>query len=172
MSTIKIDNIEYVIHKQESGDLLLKPIEKNKIENNLDLQNLNESKSIYFFVIDDREPQILEAEKTIDIIDRLRNYNVGKINQVELRYICIIQNNLLIEKCLKLKLKKNQVSKDKEIFKVDLKVLIKIIRECDCKSKCISSRENEELNEEISELLKLYTYTKNKIHIKPYVIIN
>ena len=66
-----------------------------------------------------------------------------------------------------------QVSKDKEIFKVDLKVLIKIIRECDCKSKCVSFRENEVSHEEISDLLKLYTCTvKNKIHIKPYVIIN
>jgi len=35
MSTITIDNIEYTIHKQKSGELLLKPIKKiiiNKID--------------------------------------------------------------------------------------------------------------------------------------------
>ena len=105
MSIIKIDNVEYIIHKQKSGDLLLKPVEKNIVDK---IENSNDSKSVYFFVIDDREPQILEAENTIDIIDRLRNYNVGKINEVELRYVCIVQNSLLTEKCLKLKLKKNQ----------------------------------------------------------------
>jgi hypothetical protein len=32
-------------------------------------------------------------------------------------------------------------------------------------------KKNEQLYKNISDLLGLYSYTKNKIHIKPYVII-
>ncbi len=36
----------------------------------------------------------------------------------------------------------------------------------------MTDKENEELYEEASELLKLYTYTKDKVNIKPYVVID
>ena len=32
-------------------------------------------------------------------------------------------------------------------------------------------KKNEELYKELSELLGLYAYTKNKVNIKPYIII-
>jgi pyruvate/2-oxoglutarate dehydrogenase complex dihydrolipoamide acyltransferase (E2) component len=95
---------------------------------------------------------------------------VGRIKEVELKYFALVRNSLLIEKCLKFKLRKNQVLENTEIFKVDPKVLKKIIKDCYCKY--VSSKENEELYKEISDLLGLYAYTKNKVHIKPYVIID
>ena len=52
---------------------------------------------------------------------------------------------------------------------MDPKKLKKIIDECYCKY--VSKKQNEELYKEISDLLGLYAYTKNKINIKPYVII-
>ena len=45
----------------------------------------------------------------------------------------------------------------------------KVIDECYCKY--ISKQQNEELYKEISDLLGLYAYTKDKINIKSYVII-
>ena len=47
--------------------------------------------------------------------------------------------------------------------------LKKVIYECYCKH--VSAKENKELYEEISSLLGMYAYTKNKLHIKPYIII-
>ena len=35
----------------------------------------------------------------------------------------------------------------------------------------VSKKQNEELYKEIADLLGLYPYTKDKVHIKPYVII-
>ena len=140
------------------------------MENKMDLKIFNGYESIYFFVIDERTPDILKAGRTIDIVNRLRNYNVGRIKEVELKYFALVRNSLLIEKCLKFKLRKNQVLENTEIFKVEPKVLKKIIKECYCKY--VSSKENEELYKEISDLLGLYAYTKDKVHIKPYVIID
>ncbi len=140
------------------------------MENKMDLNKFNGYESIYFFVIDERTPDILKAGRTKDIVNRLRNYNVGRIKEVELKYFALVRNSLLIEKCLKFKLKKNQVLENTEIFKVDPKILKKVIKECYCKY--VSSKENEELYKEISDLLGLYAYTKDKKYIKPYIIID
>ena len=140
------------------------------IENKTELKKFNGYESIYFFVIDERVPDILKIGRTTDITNRLRNYNVGRIKEIDLKYFALVRNNLLIEKCLKFKLKKNQVMENTEIFKVDPNLLKKIIKDCYCKY--VSNKENEELHKEIAELLGLYAYTKNKVHIKPYVIID
>ncbi len=75
-----------------------------------------------------------------------------------------------IENCVKLKLKKNQLFENREIFKVEPKALKKLINNCYCKY--VSSQKNKELYQDISHLLGLYSYTKDKINIKPYIIIN
>ena len=46
---------------------------------------------------------------------------VELIKEVELKYFALVRNNLLIEKCLKFKLRKNQVKENTEIFKVEPK---------------------------------------------------
>ena len=40
-----------------------------------------------------------------------------------------------------------------------------------CYCKYVSSKKNDKLYKEISDLLGLYAYTKDKVNIKPYVII-
>jgi len=99
----------------------------------------------------------------------LRNYNVGRIKEVDLKYFALVKNSFLIEQCIKLKLEANQVFENKEIFKIDPKILKNVIKKCYCKY--VSKEQNEELYKEISDLLGLYAYTKDKINIKPYVII-
>ncbi len=48
-------------------------------------------------------------------------------------------------------------------------ILKKVIHECYCKH--VSKKENMELYEEISNLLGIYVYVKDKLNIKPYIII-
>jgi hypothetical protein len=108
--------------------------------------------------------------RTKDIIQRLRNYNIGRIKEVELKYFAIVKNPLLIENCIKLKLKKEQVYVNKEIYQVNVNKLKKIIDECYCKH--VSDKKNKQMYEELATLLDLYAYTKDKIHIKPYVVID
>lgn len=75
----------------------------------------------------------------------------------------------MIEKCIGFRLDKKRLLPYREIFLVDPKKLKKIIDECYCKY--VSKKQNEELYKEISDLLGLYAYTKDKINIKPYIII-
>lgn len=75
----------------------------------------------------------MKVGKTKDIVLRLRNYNVGRIKEVELKYFALVKNSLLIEHCIKLKLKANQVFENKAIFKVEPKILKKVIDDCYCK---------------------------------------
>ena len=139
------------------------------IENKNDLNKYRGYESIYFFAIDGRKPNIFKVGRTQDIVQRLRNYNVGRIKEIDLKYFVLVKNNLLIEKCIGLKLENQRYIPDKEIFKVDPKKLKNVIDECYCKY--VSQQQNEELYKEISDLLGLYAYTKDKINIKPYVII-
>jgi len=139
------------------------------VENKKDLNKFRGYESIYFFAVDERHPDVFKIGRTQDIIHRLRNYNVGRIKEVDLKYYALVNNSIMIEKCIKLKLEKNRVINGREIYKVDPNKLKKIIDDCYCKY--VSKKENEELYKEISILLGLYSYIKNKVNIKPYVII-
>ena len=125
--------------------------------------------TIYFFAADERHKNILKPGKSNKILERIRNYNVGRIKEIELKYLALVKNPLLIEKCIKLLLKKNQVFSGKELFEIEPKLLKKVIDKCYCKH--VSNKENKELYDEISSLLGMYVYVKDKLNIKPYIII-
>jgi len=134
-----------------------------------DLKIYNKMDTIYFFAADERKQDMLKVGKSSKIVERLRNYNVGRIKEVELKYVALVKNPLLIEKCIKLLLKKKQVASGKELFEIDPKILKKVIDECYCKH--VSVKENKDLYDEISNLLGMYVYVKDKLNIKPYIII-
>jgi hypothetical protein len=136
--------------------------------NKKDLSKYSKMESIYFFAVDETKFNF-KIGRTNDIVLRLNNYNVGRIKEVDLKYFALVKNNKIIEQCLKLKLKKNQVIKNKEIYKIDPIELKKVINNCYCKY--VSQKKHEELYEEISNLLGIYSYTKNKKNIKPFIII-
>ena len=138
------------------------------IENKQLLKEYNNFNTIYFFAVDERK-NIFKLGESEKIINRLKNYNVGRIKDIELKYLALVKNSLIIEKCVKLKIKKNQVIKNREIYKIDPLKLKKIIKECYCKY--VSIKENSELYREISDILGMYSYVKNKVNIKPYIII-
>jgi phage anti-repressor protein len=139
------------------------------MENKKELNKYSGYESIYFFAVDDRKKDIFKVGRTADIVQRLRNYNVGRVREVELKYFALVSNSLLIEKCIKLALDGNKLYKNKEIFKVEPQKLKQIIDECYCKY--VSKKQHVTLYEEISNLLGLYAYTKDKVNIKPYIII-
>ena len=124
--------------------------------------------TIYFFAVDEKKI-FFKIGHTGDIIQRLRNYNIGRIKEIDLKYLALVKNKTLIENCMKLKLNKDQVIKNREIYEIDPRKLKKIINDCYCKH--VSKKENEELYKELSNLLGMYTYVKNKINIKSYIII-
>jgi hypothetical protein len=139
------------------------------LEQKNELKKYDGFESIYFFVIDERYPDIIKLGQSGSIIKRLNNYNVGRIKEIELKYFAVVKNKLLIENCLKLQLKSQRLYKNSEIFHVTPKKLKKIIDDCYCKY--VSKKQNDKLYKEIGTLLGLYSYSKDKINIKPYVII-
>ena len=136
---------------------------------NKELAKYSGFESIYFFAIDNRK-HIFKIGHTMNILQRLRNYNIGRINEVDLKYFAIVKNRLLIEKCVKLVLKNNQILPNKEIYQVDPGALKKVIDECYCKY--VNKAENDILYNELGSLIGLYAYTRNKVNIKPYIIID
>lgn len=54
-------------------------------------------------------------------------------------------------------------------YRVEPEKIKKVIDECYCKH--VSNENNAELYMDLSNLLGLYSYSKNKVHIKPYIII-
>jgi len=102
------------------------------MENKIDLNKYRGYDSIYFFAADERKPNLFKVGRTKDIVQRLRNYNVGRIKEVDLKYFALVKNSFLIEQCIKLKLEANQVFENKEIFKIDPKVLKKVIKKYRC----------------------------------------
>jgi phage anti-repressor protein len=57
------------------------------VENKEELDIYSGYESIYFIAIDERKPDILKVGRTNDIVKRLRNYNVGRIKDVDLKYL-------------------------------------------------------------------------------------
>lgn len=126
--------------------------------------------NVFFFVANDKNLNLIKPGSTKDIVQRLRNYNVWRVKEVDLKYLSIVKNSELIEKCIKLKLKDKQFYENREIYEVDPKKLKKIILDCYCKY--VTNKENSTMYEELSQLAGLYAYVKDKKKYKPYVIIN
>lgn len=124
---------------------------------------------IYFFATDERK-NLNKIGRTSDIISRLKTYNTGRVYDIDLKYLAIVKNAKLIEKCIKFKLKNNQYYENREIYEVNPDKLKKIIVECYCKY--VTKKENDTMYNDLSQLTGLYSYIKDKKNIKPYVIIN
>lgn len=124
--------------------------------------------SIYFFAVDERKMDF-KIGSTSNIIKRLRSYNTGRINEVDLKFYVIVKNMKIIEKCIREKLNKNQVIDGREIYRIEPTKIKKVINDCFCKN--ITLKEQKDLADELGDLMKLYSYTKDKVNIKPFIII-
>jgi phage anti-repressor protein len=148
----------------ENQHLIFQAMEKKE-----DLKKYNGLETIYFFVIDERRPDLIKVGHTSSIVQRLRTYNVGRIKDVDLKYLALVKNRLLIERCIKGLLKGKRFRTNREIYQIDPAKLKQVIKDCYCKN--VSSENNAELYMELADLMGLYSYSKNKVHIKPYIII-
>ena len=77
--------------------------------------------TIYFFAVDARHKNILKVGRSNGILAQIKNYNVGIIKEIELKYIALVKNPLLIEKCIKILLKKIKYFLKKNYLKLILK---------------------------------------------------
>ena len=135
-----------------------------------ELKKYRNLETIYFFSVDKNHNNIFKIGRTKDIVNRLRVYNVGRINEIDLKYLVLVKNSKLIEKCIKDKLFDKTVIDKKEIFKIDIKKLKTIIYDCVCK---YMNKDNyDELYNELGDLLNFYKYNKKNNYLQPFIIIN
>ena len=140
------------------------------INNNIELQKTKGFDSIYFFVVDKRYPNIIKLGETKDIIARLRTYNTGRIKDIELKYFAIVSNSKLIETCVKKRLVNNKIIKNRELYEIKSESIKLVIDSC--YKDLTKQKEHAELYEELSQISGLYSYVKDKVNIKPFIIIN
>lgn len=153
------------VFNQEYSDLIYQAMENKK-----ELRRYDNFETIYFFAVDERHGEILKPGMTTNgIIRRLSVYNVGRIHEVDLKYLAIVRNSYLIEKCMKNNLRKYEVKENKELYRITQDFLEKIINRCYKKN--TSREEHENLGEELSSLIGMSIYSRKKTNIKPYVII-
>ena len=79
---------------------------KNKLNKIIKEAKDNNKNFIYIIAIDDRYNNIVKIGHTIDIIKRLRNYNVGMIKDTDLKFLAIVDNQKDVENCMKINLEK------------------------------------------------------------------
>lgn len=142
------------------------------LNKNTELQKTVGQPCIYIVSVNDK---VFKIGRTINIINRLRNYNVGKLEDTDLKYLAVVSNPLLIENCMKNVLKKYSAKKNTEMFELPLGDIKKVITDCYCKH--TSYKEHKKLYQtipqELLSIIDLYTFSKNNSNnIKPYVIID
>ena len=130
---------------------------KNKLNKIIKEAKNNGKNFFYIIAIDDRYNDIVKIGHTTDIIKRLRNYNVGRIKDIDLKFLAIVDNQKDVENCMKINLEKYRYIKRREIYKVDNNILEQILNNCKCEN---------------SYLCNMIEYLKNKVNIKPYIIID
>jgi hypothetical protein len=92
---------------------------RQAICNKNDLRKYSKFDTIYFFAVNDKHFKTLyKAGKARDILQRIKNYNVGRIPDVDLLYLALVKNIDIIDSCMKHALKPFAVIDDREIYNI------------------------------------------------------
>lgn len=89
----------------------------------------NKSKFIYILLVN-KNKSIFKLGKTGDIRKRLKTYATGKDVHPDIKFIMLVEDNEMIEKCAKVFLKMHEYKRNHEIFKVSINTIKKIVFEC------------------------------------------
>jgi hypothetical protein len=163
---------EYFIQLREFimkyGEIIQQSINNHEILKNSMLRKYD---MIYFFVVDKRYKDIIKIGTTSNIIERIKSYNTGRIDEVDIKYASIVYDGKTIEKCIKNSeiMKQSEYYKGREIYNITEKLLLDVIKSC--YNKCTTSSNHKKIYKDMSTILDLYDFIQNNKHMQPYVII-
>ena len=103
-------------------------IDKNKNKGLIYVLKLNNGK------YNDDEPIEVKIGSTEDIEERMRQYNVGRINELPIVFVYLTDHVDEIETCIKQNLKKHQIKHKTETFKIDLDFIKETVKYCSLKN--------------------------------------
>jgi phage anti-repressor protein len=84
------------------------------------------------------EVTLYKIGKSTSFKNRIRNYNADKADDIRPVLIYEADNTDIVEKCLKANMKEFQYRKYKEVYQVNVEIIKKILKECDCSTERIT----------------------------------
>lgn len=131
--------LEKTIFKYQN--YIIKGLEKKikKLANN-QKPKINPRKGIIYVIraLNDNST-LYKIGKTINLKNRLKSYNSGLANDIEIVLVYECDDIDQVEKCIKVMMKNAQYRKYKEVYKVDIDIIKKAIDNCDSKIKEINT---------------------------------
>lgn len=144
------------------------------------VKDVSKNKCIYIIALDENK-DIYKIGRTENLANRIKNYQVGKIDNVDIKYLAIVEDPLLIENCIKLFLNKYQYKEKTEIYKMSLTEITYIIEKCYAMFKKYFNKDGN-LDEQLELIKNLFDMHKMQLFLhkndkttrkfQPYVIIN
>jgi len=87
------------------------------------------NKYVYILLVN-KDKDIFKVGRTNDIRKRLYSYSTGRDKHPDIKFIMIIEDPKLIEKCTNIFLKQHNYKNKKELYKIDFDLLKKIVFKC------------------------------------------
>ena len=119
-------------------------------ETNKDIIDKDKNKGLIYVlklnngVYKDDEPIEVKIGSTEDIDERMKQYNVGRINELPIVFVYLTDHINEIETCIKQNLKKYQLKYRTETFKIDLDFIKETIKYCSL-SNAVMLQQNKKL---------------------------
>jgi phage anti-repressor protein len=124
-------SIERMLYKYK--DIVIKQLQKElkKSQNNMKHKVDTRKNKIYVFKALNTDLTLFKIGRSKDLNRRLLSHNSPLANDLQVMYEYETQNITQVEMCLKAMMKHAQYRKYKEIYQIDLKIIKKLILQCD-----------------------------------------
>jgi ribosomal protein S24E len=148
------------------------PLIKQALDNhNTMLKTLENNKYdvLYFFAVDRKYKDIYKVGYTSDLISRIKVYNTGRIDDIHIKYACVVYNGRVIENCISKTLDMNKHIDNREIYNIKQDLLVSAIDKC--YKRYTTKNTHEKIYNDMATLLNFYEHLEqNKNHV-PFMII-
>lgn len=107
--------------------------ELERLERNQKSKNsLKEPKTGYMYIVraSEHNDGLVKIGRTKDLVSRLRAYNSGRADDIEVLYMYKVEDLEATEGCVKLLLKKHQYRKYKEVYQANVEIIKELIQGC------------------------------------------
>lgn len=127
---IQVENA-FIKYRHQTMSGIEQELEMMKNNKTLLGDKLNGEGYIYILKASKDKDSVYKIGRSEKIRTRIGNYNTGRAEDVEVRYLYRTNNVLAVEACVKGWLKENQYRRCKEVYQADLEMIKDIIKRCD-----------------------------------------
>lgn len=142
---IKISNKEIVEKNKNKGLIYIL-----KLNDNIDINKINSKKSIE-----------LKLGNSQDLKKRMKQYNVGNINELPIVLVYLTDDYIEIENCLKDCLKQYQIKNNQEKYYIDLDFVKETIKYCTIRKAVLIKQNKKLMNEKDNKKFVIIIDNKN-----------